>query len=127
MKNFIRAILFLLLSTQALAEPYVANYVIYNGKAIELIYGLVATMYDGLGEVIYTAWEEAGLELVTPDSPEEYKKAGYVIGWRPDKENIIIYFSIDNRVTIPKSEIKTIILDRPMFEEKTIDTPVLPT
>lgn len=105
------AIIAALASAPAFADPEMVFYVEHKGKVIELFTDLVSPLYDGLGEIIYTAWEAD--EIATPESSERIGMNMYLIGWQRHDETIRIYFYRDEFIELPASSIQHKIIDRP--------------
>ena len=86
------------------AEQYLAVYVEYGGKVIELHTSLISPLYDGLGEVIYSALEAD--ELATPESAKRIGSNLSLIGWRREGDKVVIYFGGKNTVSLPESAMR---------------------
>ena len=106
------------------AESAIAFFIEHDGKIVEFVSDAISPLDDGIGEIIYTAFEAD--DLVTPANVETVGKSLRLIGWRREQDRLIIYLSRHNSFTVPVSAMKHRIVERAKVDEATSACPLPP-
>ena len=108
--RFLLACVLCFSATVTRAESSVAFFIEHHGKIIEFASDVVSPLDDGLGEIIYTAFEAD--DLVTPANVDAIGASLRILGWRREGDQLIIHLTRTQTFTVPAATMKYRVVER---------------